>query len=337
MEFYNTLNVRHLGDFKQFFNGDKNIAAILELLTQENTILDDVPFIPASHPDKNQTVLRRELPEVYWRRLYRGVPLSKSSVDTVSDPMGMLEARSMVDAKLEQLMGARFTSYRLLETQAFLESMKQEAARAIIYGDIKNNEDGIHGLAPRYAFKDGPNVIDAKGSGSECASIWLVIWGPNTAHGIYPPDLAAAGLHHKPLSEQDWADPDGNMFRAIGDLYEWTLGLSVRDLRSVVRIANIDTTKINITDPTDPDYVDLANLLIEAKELLPEGKQDSAKVYMNSKLRTALQLQARNSKNLMLMYGEAFASKNVPIVHGLPVRRVDALLSTEEALPAKPV
>jgi hypothetical protein len=333
MDYFNTWNARHLGDLKQFYDGDHVVGAIIELLTQENTIMDDVPFMEASHADKNQTVLRRSLPDVYWRRLYKGVPLSKSAVDTVADPMGMMEARSMVDAKLQEIYGATFSAYRTLEAKSFLEAMKQEAATAIIYGNVKSKPEGIHGFAPRYAFKDGPNVVDAGGTGNGLTSIWLVVWGSNTVHGIFPKG-SKGGLSHKPLAEADYPDAQGNYFRALGDIYEWTLGLSVRDWRSVVRICNLDVEALLAAKDGDADYVDLARLVIRAKNMIPSEKQGAAKVYMNQDVKTALELQALDRRNVQLRYGEAYGSKDVPIIHGLPIRQVDAILSTEEALPA---
>jgi hypothetical protein len=304
-------------------------------MTKNNTILDDIPFKEASHVDKNMTVLRRKLPEVYWRRLYRGVPLSKSAVDTVSDPMGMMEARSMIDAKLEEIWGARFRAYRLQETTAFLESMQQEAATAMIYGNVKNNPEGIHGLAPRYDYKNSPNVVDGGGTGNACTSAWIVVWGENTAHGIYPRG-SKAGLGHKELGEADYPDDQGNYFRAVGDLYSWNVGLSVRDWRYVVRICNIDTVSLATAAPGDSGYVDLALLFIRAKNMIPNDRRQSAKVYMNDDLMTALEIQKLQRPNLLLTYGEAFHSKSVPHIHGLPIRQVDAILSTEQALPAAP-
>lgn len=333
-EYFSTTSVRHLGDMRQYFDKDDKISVVIELMSQENTILDDVPFKEASDRDKNKTVLRRALPDVYWRRLYKGVPLSKSLVDTVDDPMGMMEARSMIDAKLQEIYGSAFASYRLSEARAFLAAMKQEAAQAIIYGNVKANPEGIHGLAPRYAYRNGPNVVDALGTGSNLTSVWLVVWGEDTAHGIYPKG-SKAGLSHQALPEADYPDSLGNYFRAVGDLYSWNLGLSVRDWRCVVRICNIDTASLDKQEG-DAGYVDLSMLMIKAKNQLPAEKQSKAKIYMNQDVKTALELQAMRSKNVRLRYGEAFVSKDVPIVHGLPVRQVDAIISREEQLPLAP-
>ena len=47
---------------------------------------------------------------------------------------------------------------------------------------------------------------------------------------------------------------------------------------------------------------------------------------------TALELQASDAGNVQLMYGELFNSKNIPFLHGRPVRQCDAILSTQTAL-----
>ena len=49
------------------------------------------------------------------------------------------------------------------------------------------------------------NVISAGGAGS-CTSVWLVVWGPNTIHGIFPKG-SKAGLSHDDLGLGDACEP----------------------------------------------------------------------------------------------------------------------------------
>ena len=44
---------------------------------------------------------------------------------------------------------------------------------------------------------------------------------------------------------------------------------------------------------------------------------------------TALELQASDAGNVQLTYGELFNSKQVPFLHGRPVRQCDAVLASE--------
>lgn len=324
--------VRTLADWGAFFKKDGKPHDVIELLNAENTILDDMVFKEATDYDGNRTALRLKLPAVYWRRLYRGVDVSKSEISIHKDPVAMLEARSMIDAKFLQLYQSQIGAYRMSEAKAFMEAMRLELSTAIFYGNVKNFPDGIHGLDPRYAYKDAPNVVDAGGTGLTCTSIWGVVWGEHDVMGIFPRD-AKAGLEHKDLGEHDAFDPDGKPFRAVSDLFQWNVGLSVRDWRSVVRICNIDATKLQ-AKKGDPGFVDLHRLTIIAKNKIPVEKRPRLRWYVNQEVMTALELQATDAGNVHLHYGELLNSKSVPFIHGGAVRQNDAILTTEEALPA---
>ena len=195
-------NVRTLAEWGTFFKRDGKPNDIIELMDQENTILEDILWKEATDYDGHRTTVRMGLPAVYWRRLYRGTPVSKSHVTTVKDPVGMLEARSVIDAKLLEIHQSQAKAYRMSESKAFMEGMRQELATAIFYGNIKGNPDGIHGLDPRYAYKDAPHVIDAGGTGANCTSIFGVVWGENEVTGIFPKD-SQAGLQHEEIAKFD--------------------------------------------------------------------------------------------------------------------------------------
>lgn len=329
-----TETVRTLAEWGAFFNSQGKPNDVIELLDQENSILDDIKWKEATDYDGNRTALREKLPAVYWRKLYKGIDVSKSMVTMVKDPVGMLEARSMIDAKLLAIHGSQQKNYRMSEARAFMESMRTELATAVFYGDIKGNPEGIHGLSPRYTFSNAPNVIDAGGKGMECTSIWGVVWGENEVTGIFPKD-SKAGLTHRDLGESDVYDDEGLAFRAVQDLYEWNVGLSVRDWRCAVRICNIPVASL-YASKGEEGFVDLHRLSIQAKNLIPQEKRQRMVWYVNTPVMTALELQASDAGNVHLHYGDLFRSKNIPFLHQCGVRQCDAILTTEEALAKAP-
>lgn len=327
--------VRTLGEWGQFFDSSGKPNDIIELMDMENSILDDIKFMEANGYDGHKTTIRNGLPDVYWRRLYKGTPPSKSQVSQIKDACGMLEARSIIDAKMLELHGSQAKAYRASEAKAFLEAMRQKLASTIIYGSMEANPDGFHGLDPRYAHKNAPQVVDAGGATPDkCTSMFCLVWGENEVHGIFPKD-SQAGLKHKPLPEHDAYDSDGNAFRAFSDVFEWSVGLTVRDWRCVVRLCNIDTTKLTL-EKGQAGFVDLHRLTVRAKNLIPIEKRSRLVWYANQDVMTALELQASDSGYVHLVYGDLFRSKNVPHLHGAPVRQLDAILSTENPLPALP-
>ena len=325
-------NVRTLAEWGQFFGKDGKALPVIELMDAENTILDDILWREANGNDGHTTTVRNGLPQAYWRRLYKGVPVSKSSVSRIKDPTGALEGRNVIDTRMLELHQSQAKIYREGEARAFGESMRQQVAAALFYGNVGANPDGIHGLDPRYAFKNAPQVIDAGGTGPNCTSVWGIVWGDNDVTGLFPKETQA-GLKHKELPEFDAYDNDGNAFRAVGDLFTWDVGLSVRDWRSVVRICNIQVDKLNLSKK-DTGFIDLHRLTIQAKNKIPTEKRARMKWYCNEDVMTALEIQASDAGHVQLVYKDLFRSSGIAHIHGAPVRQCDVVLSTETALAA---
>jgi len=91
------------------------------------------------------------------------------------------------------------------------------------------------------AAPSGQNIVDALGTGSTNTSIWLIGWGQNTCHGLFPKG-SKAGLQVRDLGEVPLYDANNNVYQGYRTHFKWDCGLSVRDWRFVVRIANINVT-----------------------------------------------------------------------------------------------
>ncbi len=322
--------VRTMAEWGAFFDQNGQPNDVIELMGQDNSINDDIPYMEANGFDGHTTTIRNGLPAVYFRRLYKGIPISKSSVTQVKDNCAMMEARNQLDVKLLALYGPQAAAYRAGEAKSFTEALMQKNATSIFYGDADANPDQFFGLHYRYASKTAPNVVDAGGTGSACTSMWGIVWGQTEVHGIFPKS-SKMGLSMRSLPEQDVLDASGNAYRAVGDLFEWNTGLCVRDWRCVVRVCNIDTTKLGLYKD-GAGFIDLHRLTIKAKNMVPTAKRAKLMWYCNQDVMTALEMQASDKGNVQLMYGELFDSKGVPFLHSRPVRQCDAILSTETAL-----
>lgn len=321
--------VATLAELEDFYKGQA-AGDIIELMNQTNDILSDVPWMESNQSDGHLTRIRTGLPEVYWRRLYQGTPPSKSQWSQVKEGCGILEALMELDVEETRLYGDKLNAFRMSESKAFTEAMRQKVAKTMFYGDFNVNPDEFNGLSMRYPGKTSPHVVDAGGTGAKCTSMWLVSWGAQTVHGLYPKG-SQGGFEHEDMGKYMTSDDDGRKFQCLGDKYNWRCGLTVRDWRAVVRIANIDTTKLGLSYG-ESDFVDLQKLTIMAKNMMPEMMRSKAIWYCNQDVMTGLELQSINPKGVHLTYGEFFDSKGVPILHGRPVRQCDAIISTESAL-----
>lgn len=319
-----------LADLMDRLDSDGNLVDIVEVLNETNEMLEDITWVEANNKFSHKTVVRSGLPEVTWRKLNYGVQPSKSQTKQIVDSCGMLEAFAIVDRKLAELNGMR-ESWRASEEAAFVEAMNEKFQRALIYGDSTKDPEQIMGLAPRFnttkvsKAANACNVVNALGTGDDLTSIWLVGWSPNTVHCIYP-ENSKAGLSREDLGDEPAYDPDGGEYRVLKTHYSWDVGLTVRDWRYVVRIANI---KKSLLSPVPPDENsatghNLYELLVRAVAKVPSLSNARFAFYVNREIETYLRLQQANSRNVQLSLNEVGGHK-VLSFDGIPFHRVDAL------------
>lgn len=333
-------------DWAKSIDPDGSTAAVAELLSQQNDVLDDIVFAEGNLPTGKQGSIRTGLPAATWRKLYGGVAPSKSQRATVTDTCGILEARSEIDKDVADLNG-NSSSFRLSESSAFLEAMNQTFADSLIYGDVSQNPERFNGLSVRYntintsTSEVAKNVVAGGGSGN-CTSIWLVVWGSETVHGIFPKG-SKAGLSHQDLGEFDAFDASNNRFRAVGDLWKWKCGLHVKDWRYVVRIANVSMTDLIGQSGTQANTAAtwLPKLMTKALARIPSQSMGKAAFYCSRTVKEMLAVGALDkSQNALAIqqaikqYGDvstAFPTQQLTFL-GVPVRTVDRILETETAL-----
>lgn len=313
-----------LADHAKRQDSNGKVAKIVEILGQTNEILTDMLWLEGNLATGHRTTVRAGLPSATWRLLNYGVPKGKSTTAQVTDACGMLEIYSEIDCALANLNG-NTAEFRLSEDRAFLEGMNQQMATTLFYGNQATNPERITGLAPRYnslAAGNGVNIIDAGGVGTDNTSVWLVVWGDQSCHGIFPKG-SKAGLSHTDKGQQTVLDADGNQFEAYRTHFKWDSGLSLRDWRYVVRIANIDVSDLSGATPAN-----LINLLIRAVHKLPNTRMGRPAIYCNRAVATWLDIQALNKTNVNLRYAEVFGEE-VLTFRKIPVRICDAIVNNE--------
>lgn len=323
--------VATLADMAKAMDPNGKIARVIELLAQTNEMLTDMMFKEGNLPTGHRTTVRTGLPTVYWRLLNKGVPSSKSLKAQVDEQCGMLEARSEVNKDLAMLNG-NTAEFRLSEGQAFIEAMNQEMQQTTIYGNAGVAPEEFTGLATRFSTisgaTNGSHILDAGGTGSDNMSVWLVLWGDLTVHGLFP-NGSQAGLIHQDLGEQSVVDATGigaAKFQALCDRWQWKTGLCVKDWRYVVRICNIDVSNL----VSGAAAADLIDLMIKAIHRIPSLRMGRPAFYMNRTAFEMLDIQSRNAviAGGQLGYRDVYGQTALTF-RGIPLRKVDQLLETE--------
>jgi hypothetical protein len=331
-------------DFAKSINPDGSIAAVAELLNQTNEILTDMLWVEGNLPTGHQSTIRTGLPSVVWRQMYKGVPAGKSQRAQVTDTCGMLEARSEVDKAIAELNGVT-AEFRLSEADAFLEAMNQAFCQTLFYGDTTVNPERFYGLAPRYSSLsagNATNIIDAGGAASDNTSVWLIVWNENTVSGIFPKG-SQAGLEHTDLGLIDAFDGQtpAARYRAYADHWVWRCGLTVKDWRYAVRIANVKIA--DLTGQTGTQAITastwIVNLMVKAMARIPAMGRGKAAFYANRTVKEMLSIMAMNKASNVLSIQEGLnqlgsvtpgsVGNGVLKLLGVPIRTCDQILSTE--------
>lgn len=308
---------------------DDKVSAIIEMMAQTNDILQDMVVVEGNLPTGHKTTIRTGLPSATWRLLNYGVQPSKSTTAQVVDTCGMLEAYAEVDKALADLNG-NSAAFRLSEDRAFLEAMNQTMASTLFYGNQSVDQEKFTGFAPRYATSSntetniGYNMVayaDESGtSNSDNYDMFLVVWGENTIHGIYPKG-SKAGFQHQDLGEVTLTDAAGGRYQGYRTHYKWDLGLTVRDWRYAVRLCNIDFSVLAAESTT----ANLLDAMMKSYYKIPSFGMGRAVWYAPPALMPYLQKQAALKASSTLTIDNP-SGKPVVSHMGIPIRKCQALV-----------
>lgn len=308
---------------------------IAEILNETNEVLDDMSWVEGNLPTGHRTTIRSGLPTPTWRKLYGGVVPGKSRTVQVTDNCGMLEQYAEVDKALADLNG-NTAAWRLSEDKAFIEAMSQEIADTIFYGNEGTEPEAFTGLSPRYnslSAENAENIIVGGSADTDNQSIWLVVWGERTCHGIVPKG-SKAGLQMTDKGQVTIEDASNgsNTGRMEGyrSHYRWDAGLTLRDWRYVVRIPNIELSALTKDAVTGPD---LPDLMFQAMDKIPNMNAGRPAFYMSRTTMSYLRRQCTNKTKDSTLTIENVGGKRITMWQGVPLKRVDAL-SASEALVA---
>lgn len=321
-------------DYKTRLDPDNKVATIIEILAEQNEILQDMVWQEGNLLTGHRTTIRTGLPTPTWRKLYGGVQPTKSTTAQITDTCGMLEAYAEVDKALADLNG-NTAAFRLTETMGHIEGINQKFADTLFYGNEGTEPEAFTGLAARFNSKtaaNGDNIIRSGASAPDSTdntSIWLVGWGANTVHGIYPKgSTAGLQVNDKGQVTIENVDGAGGRMEAYRTHFRWDCGLTVRDWRYVVRIS-LDQEDLVKNAASGPDLIDL---MAQATELLPSLSNCRPVFYANRNVKSFLKRQIANKVANSTLTTEMVGGKPVTMFEGIPVKRSDAILNTESGI-----
>ncbi len=321
----------------------KNLAigSVAEVLMQENAALMDIPYIQMNEGTIHKESIRSALPSVYYRKANQPIPASKSTIEERTFGAAHFESKSQMDKMVAQRGGPdRVAFNRWNQAQGHLQAMAQEHASLMVYGSPSTDPLKTNGLTDYYSTVDesvsevARQVIDGGGTSSDNTSIYRIHWGPQSVFGIYPKDTVA-GLRRTDhsaggkLVQIYGTDVNSNAGTYYGyeEQFEIDHGLVNKDYRQAARICNIDPALL----VSGVGAADLIDLMISAHYVIHNPQNGKGVWYCNRTIEAHLHKQAltKVGAGAGLRY-DNYQGSPVLMFLGYPVRRLDALLGSED-------
>lgn len=324
-----------LADVAKRQNTDRSIADMVEILAQQSPVARAGYAMQCNDGDRTLTTLRASIPSPTWVQFYSRITPVKSTSRQVTDTTGMMEAMSTIDKRLFDKTKDR-SKLRMQEALGILEGFAQEVESTFFYGNTGTSPLEFLGLAPRMnslSAENGRMIVDGGGTGSTNTSIYLVTWGPMTAHLLYPQDTNA-GATREDRGIQRSETSDGVMY-VVEETFKQHIGFAMPDWRYNGRIANIDVNKLGSASEAD-----LIRLLIKLLYKLPSRKSTTGfssegapvsitpTLYCNSTIKEYLEAQMLRQPNGTLTRAE-FMGQEVTTFRGMPILETDGIVNTE--------
>jgi len=319
---------------------DKKIGAVAEVLSQEDPMLMDIPYMEMNEKTIHKEEIRTALPAIYYRKANQAIPASKTTTEERTFTAAHFESKSQMDEKVASRGGADRIAYnRWNQAQGHIQAHAQEHASLTIYGSPETSPNKSAGFFDVYSTLNtseptSNQIIDAGGSGSDLMSILKVHWGERAIFGIYPAGTQAglkrtdrsAGGRLVQITALD-ENGDTGTFWGFEEQFEIDHGLVVKDYRQGSRIANIDPATLL----SGAGAADLIDCMISAHYKIHNPSNGQGIWYVNRTTEAFLHKQALTKVGAGggLSF-DNYQGRKVLTFLGDPVRRSDALLMTED-------
>ena len=242
------------------------VRPFVNLMTAMSGFVATGYWTPATKGDVHETDMVISMPEPMFRRLYQGIPPTKSQTQRITDTCAILSDRWEIDVQaLIRLERDDQIHKRFKSGVNHIEGIVQRLESGFFYGNTAGAPEEFKGLAPRFDKLGndpwGRQIIDCGGTGNDNTSIWFVTQGENQAGCFYPTE-GQKGIRHTTEgtveSPVTIKDKDNLEYPGVKDFLEMSVGMYVADPRFIVRLANIDINALRA------GTVDIYKFLINA-------------------------------------------------------------------------
>ncbi len=307
----------------------RKILKVLDVMDKLGVpeFLKDVPYFEANQGLSHRVYRTTSRPASSRRSFYEGVTPTDLVTQIVEEPLILFEQWSSVDEQHVDTV-ENGNEVRASRDRVKMAAMLEDFVTAIFTDARTSGSEYINGFKarlgtlsyPGHSTTSLPYVWDMGGTTSTTSSLYIVEWGQEACHGLYPSGAAgkegALGVNAKNLGHQTVVtsvDPL-KVYRAYQSQFTKWAGLACNDDRKVVRIANIEMLTSVDLGQFDEDP------LIRA---LRHGRfnRSMTRIYVNPSLAANIDIRAKDKISgwtTQQVFGE-----DVTAFHNVPIRVLD--------------
>jgi len=316
---------------------NQEIIDVAEVLNETNEVIADAIVQRANDITSHVVARRTALPAPSWVKVGEGWDATVGRLQQAREQIGQLKARFQCPQDVMRLQ-PNPAKYRMQQERAYIEAMGQEFANTLVNGSSSGEPpEEFDGLVCRYntlGTTDTAYVADNGAStGSTCTSIWFIQWRPGGVYLIYPRNAQGGGIKKEDkgltytLSDSSSNTPtveyNNKQLWAYITEFSWDVGLCIEDTRCVKRLGNISTVSSTDTSTLDEDRV------LECRYNFKTP--GTVYMYCNEDAFVQLMILAKDKRNVHWGPESPFGKPQM-YFHDMPVRRLDAITSTESVL-----
>ncbi len=313
-----------LADYESMVT-DKDVSrkVLIHTIRDYMSFFDQALILPANNGDSDKGQIITSYPEGQLRGYNEGWSAEEVLGKPARYEASMVRTRSVVDSSLYNTRkpGER-EAWRLRKDEGFMRGLARSAVRRVFYGDDDvRAAAGLAQIVNPQSEAFGERCINAGGAtASSQTDIWLTCFDPAGFYLFYPQGGEGPGLSVRDMGEQYVRDKNGKEYLAMVTEFGWDIGVSLFDPEKIVRICNVDVSKLSSKNTTSTS-ANLIDLMTQALEMLPDDGSGRCAFYMNDTVRSVLRRQMQNKDNAYLTQAE-MAGRRVLAFGDIPVHKL---------------
>lgn len=309
---------------------DKRFVEVAKILTKKIPVLEDAIWVEAFDLVSHTFGRDAALPSGDFRSINNGIDPSKGETKQITEPIGLYEDRSQVDAYLVKIAPSPL-EFRARRDDQHMRGGAVFLGTKFLTGDRETTPNGVTGFQSRRAslgLTDAagvPIIWNNGGSGGSHTSIWLVQWGEDGVFFAYPKNSKMAGIEEDPLPQPILVTGE-NAKQLLAWVTEFTYnyGICVANDRSLVRVCNIGTAAEN--------NVDIDVLIKAILNMRDQG--DGAVMYLNATAYAQLEIAAKNMGEHILRWVKVGDGAYVQYFKNVKIKIWESITNTEDEVTA---